>query len=107
LQRGYKLQYLDVEIIKYSPKYIGKDAKFEVAKFNGSLAILNATLRALKDIPAQSTVSDHFSVLPDRKLKSVCGQDAVQVCRCASVQAHLNLNGHECITFRHLQLAHS
>jgi hypothetical protein len=69
LQRDYKLQYLDAEIIKFSPKYIGKDSKFEVGNYNSSLAILNGTLYILKDIPAHTTVSNGFIVLPFKKLR--------------------------------------
>ncbi|XP_023708578.1 uncharacterized protein LOC111865082 [Cryptotermes secundus] len=54
--RDYKLQYLDAEIRKFSSKYIGKDSKVEVGKYNSSLAILNGTLHILKDLPPQTTV---------------------------------------------------
>jgi hypothetical protein len=69
LQRDYKLQYLDAEILKFSSKYIGKGSKFEVGKYNSSLAILNGTLYVLKDIPAQTTVSNGFIVFSLKKLR--------------------------------------
>jgi hypothetical protein len=53
---------------KFSPKYIGKDSKFEVGKYNSSLAILYGTIYVLKDFPAQTTVSDGFIVFPLKKL---------------------------------------
>lgn len=94
-QRDYKLQYLDAEIAKFSSKYIGKDSKLEVGKYNSSLAILNGTIHVLKDFPTQTTVSDGFSVFPLKTLRvflnTVCG-------------GPFGSNRNECIDFRYLHL---
>jgi hypothetical protein len=95
LQRGYKLQYLDAEITKFSSKYIGKGSKFEVGKYNSSLAILNGTLHILKDIPAQTTVSDGFIVFPLKKLRVFVNR----MC-----EGPFKSNRNECINFRHMHL---
>jgi hypothetical protein len=95
LQRDYKLQYVDAELIKFSPKYIGKGSKFEVGKYNSSLAILNGTLHVLKDFPAQTTVSDGFNVFPLKKLRvfvnRMCG-------------GPFESNRNECINFKNQHL---